>query len=303
MTDLSVTDPAPVESDAEQEVTAETPPEEAVEAQEADETTETPAEGQEEAGEEPAEQPETEEFEEVDIDGVKHRIPAALKSAFMKSVDYTQKTQELAANRRELEASQTAMTEQARFQQENITDYGQLAVVNQRLEQFRTLDWAGLQVQEPEQYTTLRDEFTVLRDIADQTNTRIRDREQQAGLKAKDEHTRRLQESDAVLTRDVPGWGTEMANNVRDFAKTNGVTDQQLVQVATNPTFVKLLHQAFVGSQLVETSRAATKKKPPEAKVVPKVKPQGSVPKGPNDKQGIGNWMVERNKQAANSKE
>lgn len=59
------------------------------------------------------EQPDEAKFEEVEIDGKRHRIPAELKSAFLMQQDYTRKTQEVAEHRRQVDAYAQQVQQQA----------------------------------------------------------------------------------------------------------------------------------------------------------------------------------------------
>jgi hypothetical protein len=58
------------------------------------------------------------ETEEIDFNGEKHRIPKALKGAFLMQADYTRKTQEIAERGRSLEDRETALQHHGRLQQE-----------------------------------------------------------------------------------------------------------------------------------------------------------------------------------------
>ncbi len=244
----------------------------------------------------------SDQFEEVevDVDGETYRIPKALKSAFMKNADYTRKTQEVAAQRRALEAHANALAQQAQVHGQDLAERGQLQLVNARLEQLRAADWAGLQQQNPAQFTQLNAEFTQLKDAAEQLSQRIVTRQQQSAMTAQRDFAKRIHQSDAVLSRQIPGWGPDMGSKLASFARANGVSDQQLRQLATNPAHVKLLHSAFVGAELLNEQRAGSGTA--GIHPVPKVPAGRSGRSGPSDRQSTKTWMEARNRQLAKSR-
>src|SRR5215204_3179929 len=57
---------------------------------------------------------EAEELEEIERNGKKYKIPTALKSELLMQQDYTRKTQEVAEQRRAIEAEQQALEERTK---------------------------------------------------------------------------------------------------------------------------------------------------------------------------------------------
>lgn len=83
--------------------------------------------------------------DEVEHDGLKHRIPKALAKEFregtMRQKDYTQKTQEVAAQRQELVARQAEIAQQAEAQATTLEERATLKALDAQLAQYDAVDW------------------------------------------------------------------------------------------------------------------------------------------------------------------
>ena len=78
------------------------------------------------------------ELEEIERDGKRYKIPAALKPELMMQADYTRKTQELAAERKAI-ADQRSMVEQA--SEAELNAYAAVWNIDQQLAAYQKLDW------------------------------------------------------------------------------------------------------------------------------------------------------------------
>lgn len=91
------------------------------------------------------------ETEEIEHEGVKHALPKALAKEFregtMRQKDYTQKTQEVAAQRQELVARQAEIAQQAEAQATTLEERATLKALDAQLAHFDALDWAAYQQQ------------------------------------------------------------------------------------------------------------------------------------------------------------
>jgi Asp-tRNA(Asn)/Glu-tRNA(Gln) amidotransferase A subunit family amidase len=271
-------------------------PEEVAQADENQTTADESAEdGQPQDGQ--ANQPDEEE-EEVDVDGKKYRVPKALKGALMMQADYTRKTQELAELRRAAEAEKT------RFQQANAEQVQALATVtalDQQLQQFDQINWQQLSDTDPVQAQKLWMQYTQLKDARQQVATRVQQMEQQRAFETQQEIVKRLEEGHAVLKREIPNWGPDVAKQINEFAaKEYGFQPQELAQIV-DPRIVKVLHNAMVGAQLLKKQQGSAQSNQ-AAKPVTKVggtnaparRDMGSLP--------INDWMKARSEQLRKSK-
>ncbi|MGI9489085.1 MAG: hypothetical protein ACR2RF_25010 [Geminicoccaceae bacterium] len=280
MTD-ETTNPAPVDGPvADQEVAPEEP--EAVEAQE--------TEGEE--GDQPA------ETVEVELDGQTYSVPADLKDSFMKAADYTQKTQELAEQRRQAEETlgkeRDSFIQQAQAHRQSIQLYGELAHTDALLEKFQQVDWVKLQQEDPDQAQQLGFQRETLRDRRDALESEIEKKEYESRVTAEREHANRKDQLEATLARDIPNYSPELRTEMQQTAVRHGYTEQEVASV-TDPRAMKMLHLAHLGEQVLKRQTATPKPKP--VKPVSKVTGGSTPEKGPTDKQSTEAWMKRRNEQ------
>jgi len=215
-----------------------------------------------------------EELEEVDYSGKKYRIPKELKPALMMQADYTRKTQEVAETRKALETRETEFNQRVERQTARIQDYAVLAnydaAITQRQQQVAetaNVDVLSLYQSDPiraGEITAQRQELQRLQIERGQVQAYIEQTDHQAAEERQRTTAQQLQEAEKVLSRDIPNWGPETKTKIRNFALSQGISEQELSSLV-DPRYVKLLHLASVGSQLM-TKQAA---KPAPAPVKP----------------------------------
>ena len=230
---------------------------------------------------------------ELELDGQVHTLPIALKGAFLRHADYTRKTQELAEQRRALEAQRAAAAEQARAGAEATHDRLQLAALDHQLASFRAVDWPAYAQQDPNGAQALHARFQAL----------VEGRARLAQAVAQHEHGRRLHEAHEAaaamaetgrtLSREIPGWSPELAAKLSDYALSQGVTHEELA-AASDPRIWKVLHKAY-RAEAGGAGEAAVKAQA----VRPAISVAGATAGGGGvrDELATRDWMRRRNEQ------
>ena len=120
---------------------------------------------------------------------------------------------------------------------------------------------------------------------------------QAQALQEQTEKSRRLHEGNAVLEREIKGWGPEKNASVSRFAVEYGFP-QDAVSNIDNPLVVKLLHDAYTLAQLRKNAGAVTKPKP-EAQLAPvtRINATKAVAQRDPDKMSTGDWLKWREAQ------
>jgi hypothetical protein len=228
--------------------------------------------------------------EELEHEGQKYRIPKELKPLLMMQSDYTKKTQELADQRRSFETHQNQVNQ---IIQQNFTDASKVVAMDERLASFKAVDWTTLSNQNPLQAQQLWFEFQQLKENRDTLANSVIAREQSRINQERELTAQRLAEGNAQLAKEIPGWSNELKSKLVAFAISNGINEQELSQV-TDPRFVKLLHSAYVGAQVLKKGKPA----PAEVDAKP-VKTVGKSSSATNtmERMPIDSWMKARNKQ------
>ena len=239
--------------------------------------------------------PAVEPLEEIDYEGARYRVPKALKDAFLRHADYTRKTQEIAETRRALEHRQQLLVREAQEREADFEDRVRLAQMDEALEQYRNVDWAALRSQDPARAQGMFQDFVMLNDARQDLAGGLSAKALQRALQAERDLATRLQQSQAVLQREIKGWGPELQDRLREFGESHGYSRAELAAVE-DPRAVRILHLAWLGQQLlskqIDAARSAAR---PEAVPVPQVgKGRAPAARDP-DRMGIEDWMRHRN--------
>lgn len=246
----------------------------------------------EEQPDEESQPDENDDEEEIEHDGQKYKVPKALKPLLMMQGDYTQKTQQLAEQRRAFEAQQV-QTQQTI--QQNIDDIATIRAIENRVNYLSQVDFRALSDNDPLQAQQLFIELQQLKDTKQNVINNISQREQQRQTQAQQQQQELLEQGRAILEKELPGWGKDLAVKIMTFAQTDlGFSPQELQQV-TDPRIVKALHAAMVGQQVLKKQTGA-KPKTAEAKPVKTVGRGSPAAKDPN-RMSTDEWMRARNTQ------
>jgi len=153
------------------------------------------------------------EPEDPEIYGLRQRAEQAETQTQSMQADYTQKTQKLAEQRRELVTELEQSTRIAEM-------YAQRA--NQNLSRYDGVNWQQLQsTQDPQTYSSRVAEYrqaVQMRDQAVSEHERIAEMASTHGTRQKDEQA---EVSRDILKNTVPNWGNELYGSLREHAVTN----------------------------------------------------------------------------------
>lgn len=207
-------------------------------------------------------QSEPEEIEE-ELEGVKLRgkkeLLEKLKGERLMQADYTRKTQEVAEQRKAIEAERERVAQAMQFQQANIREFGRLHDIEDRLGQLQRVDWQTLNTQDPVRAQSLLIEFNQLQSARTQLHGSITQRQQQQALQMQQVTAKQLQEGRAVLEREIKGWSPELAGKLTEYGEKLGFPRQILDQI-TQPAPIIALYKAWMFDQTQQQAQAA---KPP----------------------------------------
>lgn len=247
--------------------------------------------------------PPVDDSEEIELEGQKLKIPKAIKPLLMMQRDYTQKTQEVAEQRKAVEAEREAVANQAKAEREYIQEIAQVVAIDNALKQYEQVNWQQLNAQDPVQAQALFFQFQQLKDarnaaagqIQQKELTRKQQEEQQA-LAKQQESAKRREECYATVAREIKGWGADLAKQLDATASEFGFNSQELGQW-TDPRLVKLLHEAHVGRQLLKKQTPPTPKPQQPPKPVPQVGKGGAPAKKDPERMSAEEWLAWRNSQ------
>lgn len=197
------------------------------------------------------------EFEEIEHEGSKYSIPKALKPALMFQADYTRKTQELADQRRAFEADRVRYTQAS---QEHIQSMAKLVAMDEQLDALNKVDWRAFTAEDPIQAQQTWMQFSQMKDARQQLAVQLQQQEQQRALGEQQEIAKRIEESRAVLARDIKGWSQQTEDQVVKFlGETYGFSTHDIAR-AYAPPVMKMAYDAWMGQELMKKQIAATQR-------------------------------------------
>jgi hypothetical protein len=243
---------------------------------------------------EPESQPD-DDAEEIEHEGQRYKVPKALKGAFLMHSDYTRKTQELAEQRKEAEATRERYL---KADSELVEARAQEKALETSLKEFEQVDWNKFSETDPVQAQKLFFQYQQLKDLKQQATQRTAQLEQTRTSEQQHHVAKLIAQGQEVLSRDIPNWNPDTAKKVSEFAvREYGFTSDELRQVY-DPRVVKVLHAAMIGNQVLKQS--SKPKAPPAQLVKPVTKVSGnSTPakSGLRDDMSMADWMKTRNQQ------
>lgn len=230
-----------------------------------------------------------EEFDDVEVDGKKYQLPKTaaekLKSERLMHGDYTRKTQELAEQRKQIEAQGQQLQRARQSQQEHLQDMAKVVAIDQQLRQIAELDWNRLIDEDPATAQKLQMNQQRLQQERQAAQAAITKRDQEAALSEQQSFAKRVQDAEAYMQREIQGWSAERSNQLASYAKKDGIDSTALAKALVDvPHLAKYLHKAELYDRLQERQAKgkASSAEPPkvEAKPVPRV---GAGAKGTKD--------------------
>jgi len=208
------------------------------------------------------EQTEDEDDLEEDLDGLKVRgkkeAIEKLKAERLMQADYTRKTQEVADQRKAVEAAKEQFEAQRTFEQQNLEIVADLRAIDREMAQLNQINLNQLSDSDPVQAQKLMVRMQQLQTIRGQAAYALTQRHQHFTQVQQQEAARRLEEGQRVLQRDIPGWGPELASKLTTFALANGYSQAEVAAIRS-PAMVRSLYREY---QVAEAKTNATKRTP-----------------------------------------
>lgn len=261
----------------------EQPPLEAeAEAEEPTEEEGTEEEATDEAPDDQAEEAEQSEEDEVPailklkVNGEEVEKPLdEVVALAQQGLDYTQKTQQVAEQRKELEAyaesikaQEQAFQEQMQLNNVLIEDVAKITALDQQLNQYANVNWNELSDSD---FVEAQKLFFTYNQLQQQRNTLVSQfeaKKQEVVSKQTQLMAEKIAKGKEILAKEIPNWSPETNQALLSTGKEYGFTDAELNGIV-DPRHVKVLHDAMQWRKLQQNS--TVKKKVSSAK--PVVKP------------------------------
>jgi hypothetical protein len=157
---------------------------------------------------------------------------------YSRQSDYTRKTQELAEERRNIEAAEAQYQSELVAMQQERQQY--VEAVSQTiqnsmagLQQYSDIDWPALKEQDPIEYITKRDEYREIQENVRANQHRLQIEQQKHSAEQKQERDYMLHEEHGKLLEKMPEWGEpaeqkRLAKELRDYALDQGFSQEEI---------------------------------------------------------------------------
>jgi hypothetical protein len=227
------------------------------------------------AQEEPEAEPEEAPSEDVEVeyDGAKYRVPKGLEKAILQERDYTQKSQQLAEQRRQVEYAQKAL-EASRLEREFgesvAQEVQQVQLLDNYLQQLKSVDVNSLPMEDGFKHWMQMQQLKEQRDTLHQS---IESKRAQHGQKVKAHLDSLKSEARNLLSKQISGFNDDVAKQIADHAKTLGYTEADVDMIQLDPRATTLHYKAMQYDQLQASKVAAVAKA-----TTPVVTPKSSNP-------------------------
>ena len=248
------------------------------------------------------------EFEEIEYEGKKHKVPKELKDAFLRHADYTRKRQEDAALRREIEAEKEQVRHIAQATEYEITARGKLAQIQETIQQYEAVDWNALERDDPLGAQSHFRQYQLMKENAQKIAYEIQQTSQQRIAFDQQETAKRITASRDEASKELKGWSPAAEEKAFSWAVNEmGAPPQVLAQIMS-PAAYKMVYLAWMGHQAL-TKSAKPKAAPmdgqpetPQAQPVTRLTGKGGAPeRGLHDKLSTEEWLRRRNAQIKGS--
>jgi hypothetical protein len=198
-------------------------------------------------------QTEDDDSEEFDWNGKKVRGPKGLKDGVLMHADYTRKTQETSALRKELDERSQRLDQQFQASEEYLDARADLRVVTKELERFKEYDWTQYQqhrLSDPLSADEAWNYAQHLRNQKGQLEASIQQHEGRRTAEAQQSVAKRMQETHEHVKANLKGWTPDTDKQVIDFAMSKGITQDEL-RNTMDPRIYEMIYLARIGSQVL----------------------------------------------------
>lgn len=240
------------------------------------------------------------ELADVEYEGKAYKLPPELKDALLRTADYTRKTQEVAEQRKAVEARQAEAQAAYQTSQEVLEARAAIMNIDGALKNYENVNWQALENEDPVAAMSHWRQFQQLQQQRGQVAQYLDKTQNDLSEKAKQATADRLRETRAFAEKELKGWSPDLDNKITEFAtKELGFSVDNLRDQYT-PQVYRTLYLAHLGHLALQKQTAAPKPSAPAAQPLNKVTARANPPpSGLDDRLSQDEWLKRRNAQIA----
>lgn len=181
---------------------------------------------------------------ELEWDNAKYRVPAPIKEAVMRNDDYTRKTQELAEKRRTVEQAHEINEShqfEAAFARSIADESREIGMIDAYLKEASKMDLTNTPT---DQLLRQKIEIDAIKErrsaLHESINGKRNKFTQDMQARIKDLRGKAKE----IASKSIKGFGEETEKTIREYAKSEGLTDREIDNAMVDPRFVKSMWKA-----------------------------------------------------------
>ncbi len=205
-------------------------------------------------------------YVDFELDGQIHKIPEALKDGFYRTKDYTQKTQALAEEKRQIAAQAENLKRVTDISEQELNMRVELNGMVGQLERFEQVDWEAFEQQEPLQAASEFRKFQQLKDTFNRKHGELTTAQTERSQIVEREIASRIDATTKYAYEHIPGMSPKLDADITSFAIKEMGYNPDTLKKSYNPQVYKTLFLAYLGHQTLATRQTQAK--------TPAVKPQ-----------------------------
>ncbi|MBX5131614.1 hypothetical protein HJB80_02765 [Rhizobium lentis] len=244
-------------------------------------------------------QPTEPELIDAEYEGKTYKLPPELKDALLRTADYTRKTQEVAEQRKAVEAKLAEADKAYQTSQEVLEARAAIMNIDGALKQYEGVNWRQLEQEDPlaamshwREYQQLQQQRGQVAQYLDKTQAKMSE-------KVAQDTDKRLRETRAFAEKELKGWSPELDNKITEFAtKELGFTVDSL-RAQYTPQVYRTLYLAHLGHQALQKQATPPKPQQQPAQPLNKVTARANPVAGLDDRLSSDEWLKRRNAQLA----
>lgn len=215
-----------------------------------------------------------EEEEEIEVGERKIALPkslaAILKSERMMNGDYTQKTQAVADERKQVAAERETVRQQAKQQQEYVKEMAAVVGFDEQLAQYNALNWQQIIESDPVQAMQLQQQQKALEGKRTEAQASLTQKQEQIALDKQQDIAKQVQQAEAYIEREIKGATPERIKALEAYAKAEGMDQPAFFKaIVKSPQIAKFMHKAEMYDKLMQKQAP---KPPPVAAATPAIR-------------------------------
>jgi hypothetical protein len=210
--------------------------------------------------------------------GKVHKIAKDLKPKLLMQADYTRKAQEVAEQRRAIEAAREEYEQEVQFREATWQETAALTNLEQRLANFQNTDWRRWHQANPQEAAAAQAEYMALQGEHSRLSNIVMAKRHHIASQREQQAASELTKEVEALTRPNPalGWDgkfdrTRSAELTSFISKHFGIPPEEQARAARKAGWVQMANAAKIGLELLAKGKQATKPQAPQSKPVPTV--------------------------------